>query len=462
MAEPKSAIACSEAFPQVQIYPLNSKGLASLTFPLVPPNTCDILYKVGDTMGDAMATKGLRKPEKALTARAVAAATEPGKYFDGHGLFLRVQPNGARQWVQRITIRGKRCELGLGNPALVSLAEAREKALHNRKLAVAGGDPMQAKREAQAVLTFEQAARKVHALHLPTWRNAKHGAQFIRTLETYAFPRLGKLKVADVTTADVLAVLSPIWTDKPETAGRVKQRIGTVMKWAVAQGWRQDNPALSITQALPKRDKSKTEHRKALTYPEVSDCLKVVEASGAGLATKLAFEFLVLTATRSGETREAVWSEIDFGKPAKGGEPASGAIWAIPAARMKAKRDHRVPLCARAVAILRAAQALGNGTGLVFPGTKPGRPISDMTLSKLVKELGFEADIHGFRTSFRTWAQERTNTPREVAEAALAHTIRDKSEAAYARSDLFDKRRTLMEGWAAYLAQEAGKVVRIG
>ncbi len=413
-------------------------------------------------MGDAMATRGLRKPEKALTAKAVAAATEPGKYFDGHGLFLRVQPNGARQWVQRITIRGKRCELGLGNPSLVSLAEARDIALRNRKLAVAGGDPMRAKREAEAVLTFEEAARKVHALHLPTWRNAKHGAQFISTLETYAFPRLGKLKVADVTTADVLAVLSPIWTDKPETAGRVKQRIGTVMKWAVAQGWRQDNPALSIAQALPKRDKSKIEHRKALTFAEVAGCIKVVQASGAGPATKLAFEFLVLTATRSGETREADWSEIDFGTPATSATSAIPGTWTIPASRMKAKVAHRVPLCARAVAILREAQALGDGAGLVFPGTKPGRPLSDMTLSKLVKELGFAADIHGFRTSFRTWAQERTNTPREVAEAALAHTIRDKAEAAYARSDLFDKRRTLMEGWAGYLAQEAGKVVRIG
>ena len=408
-----------------------------------------------------MATEGLRKPAKALTAKAVAAAMAPGKYFDGQGLFLRVQPNGARQWVQRITIRGKRSELGLGNPSLVSLAEARERALQNRKLAVAGGDPMQAKREAEAMLTFEQAARKVHALHLPTWRNAKHGAQFLSTLETYAFPRMGKLKVADVTTADVLAVLSPIWTDKPETAGRVKQRIGTVMKWAVAQGWRQDNPALSITEALPKRDKSKVAHRKALTYAEVSDCLKVVQASGAGLSTKLALEFLVLTATRSGETREAIWREIDFGKPATATESATGAVWAIPAARMKAKRDHRVPLCTRAVAILQQAQALGDGAKLVFPGTKPGRPLSDMTLSKLVKELGFDTDIHGFRTSFRTWAQERTNALREVAEAALAHTIRDKSEAAYARSDLFDKRRTLMEGWAGYLAQNAGKVVRL-
>ncbi|TGD45501.1 site-specific integrase [Pseudotabrizicola sediminis] len=400
----------------------------------------------------------MRKPEKALTAKFVEGAREPGKYFDGHGLFLRVQPNGARQWVQRIIIRGKRSELGLGNPALVSLAEARAKALENRKLAQAGGDPKQAKREAEAVLTFEEAARKVHALHLPTWRNAKHGAQFLTTLETYTFPRIGKTKVGEVTTADVLAVLSPIWTEKPETAARVRQRIGTVMKWAVAQGWRQDNPALSITEALPKRDKSKQEHRKALPYAAVADCIAAVQASGAGVASKLAFEFLVLTATRSGEARGALWPEIDLGTPATSATPATPAVWTIPASRMKAKRDHRVPLSPRAVEILKAAQALDNGTGLVFPGTIKGKPLSDMTLSKLVKELGFDADVHGFRTSFRMWAQERTNFPREVAEAALAHTIKDKAEAAYARSDLFDKRRKMMDAWAAHLSLPSGTI----
>ncbi len=353
--------------------------------------------------------------------------------------------------MQRITIRGKRCELGLGNPALVTLAEARQQALANRKLSVSGGDPIRAKKEAEAVLTFEEAARKVHALHLPTWRNVKHGAQFLSTLETYTFPRMGKLKVGDVTTSDVLAVLSPIWTDKPETAARVRQRIGMVMKWAVAQGWRQDNPAESIAQALPKRDRSLIEHRKALTYADVADCLAVVQASAAGISTKLAIEFLVLTATRSGEARGATWDEIDMG---------ANPVWTIPAARMKAKREHRVPLSPRAVAILRDAKALGDGSGLVFPGTKTGKALSDMTLSKLVKELGFNADIHGFRTSFRTWAQERTNFPREVAEAALAHTIKDKAEAAYARSDLFEKRRKMMEAWSAYIAVKAGEAVR--
>lgn len=408
-----------------------------------------------------MATEGIRRPEKALTVQFVKSVRDPGKYFDGHGLFLRVQPNGQRQWVQRIMIRGKRCELGLGNPALVSLARAREAALANRTVAASGGDPIRAKREAEAVLSFEEAARKVHALHLPTWKNPKHAAQFLTTLETYTFPRLGNVRVADVSTADVLAVLTPIWTAKPETAARVRQRIGMVMKWAVAQGWRQDNPAESIAQALPKRDHSQKEHRKALGHAEVAGCLEAVRASKAGLSTKLALEFLVLTATRSGEARGALWSEIDLGTPAKAGKPATAAVWTIPASRMKAKREHRVPLSPRAMEILKTANGLGDGTGLVFPGTKAGTSLSDMTLSKLVKELGFDADIHGFRTSFRTWAQEKTNFPREVAEAALAHTIKDKAEAAYARSDMFEKRRKMMEAWAGYLAQDAGKVVRI-
>ena len=199
---------------------------------------------MGDKMADgtkltlAPSQKQGRHPDKALSAAFVRSVQEPGKYFDGQGLFLKVDPSGARRWVQRIIIRGKRTELGLGSPPLVSLVEAREAALVNRKLARAGGDPLREKREAEAVLTFEEAAKKVHEIHLPSWRNKKHGQQFINTLATYAFPRMGKLKVADVTTADVLAVLTPIWLEKPETARRVRQRIGSVMKWAVAQGWR--------------------------------------------------------------------------------------------------------------------------------------------------------------------------------------------------------------------------------
>lgn len=254
-----------------------------------------------------------------------------------------------------------------------------------------------------------------------------------------------------MNSADVLAVLSPIWTEKAETARRVRQRIGTVMKWAVAQGWRKDNPAENIAQALPKVGKQPVD-RKALPYAEVAGCIEAVTASGAGPATKLALEFLVLTAARSGEVQEALWEEIDL----------AAKVWEVPAARMKMKRPHRVPLSPRTLTILSMAKALDDGSGLLFPGTKQGRPLSDMTLLKLVKELGFNADVHGFRTSFRTWAQEKTTFAREVAEAALAHLSGDAVERAYARSDIFDKRRRIMDAWARYLADEPAKVVRIG
>lgn len=397
-----------------------------------------------------MADEKRRWPDKALSAVLVRNAKGPAKYYDGQGLFLRVEANGAKRWVQRLTIRGKQRELGLGSASLVTLAEARETALANRRLARAGGDPLQATREAAAVMTFAEAAHSVHEAHTPTWRNAKHAAQFISTLEAYAFPHFGRTKISDVTPADVLSALAPIWTAKPETARRVRQRIGTVMRWAVAKGWRQDNPAEAIALALPKHDRV-PQHRKALHYSDVAGSLAVVHRSGAGKATKLALELLVLTACRSGEVRLAQWGEIDLGR----------AEWLIPASRMKAKREHRVPLSSRAVEVLRNAEALADGSGLVFPGTREGKPLSDMTLSKLVKELGFDADVHGFRTSFRTWAQEQTNFPREVVEKAMAHTVRDKSEAAYARSDLFERRRKLMEAWASYLSAERGKVVRM-
>lgn len=396
------------------------------------------------------------RTRKSLTAAFVRSKKEPGKYHDGGGtgLYLRVEPNGSRFWIQRITIKGKRREMGLGPAALVTLSEAREAALENKRAVRAGRDPLREKREASAVLTFEEAARKVHALHKPSWRNEKHAADFINSLGRYAFPRIGAVSVADISTSDVLSVLSPIWLDKPETARRVRQRIGTVMKWAVAKGWRQDDPARDIGQALPRQERGKT-HRKSLPYGDVAACVDAVRASQANPTTKLALEFLVLTAARSGEVREARWDEITLGADGE------DAVWTVPAARMKMKRSHRVPLSARAVEILNEAKAFEDGSGLVFPGSRKGRPISDMTLSKLVKALGFNADVHGFRTSFRTWAQERTNFPREIAEAALAHAVGDKVEQAYARSDVFEKRRSLMKGWSVYLSGVSAKIVRL-
>ncbi len=391
-----------------------------------------------------------KRAEKALSAAFVRTVSKSGKYTDGHGLFLKVDTSGAKRWVQRIIIRGKRTEIGMGSTSLVSLAEARERALENRKLARAGGDPLQAKRTAQALLSFEDAARKVHKIHEPTWRNKKHAAQFLSTLETYTFPRIGKLKVSEVTTADVLAVLQPIWLEKPETARRVRQRIGTVMKWAVANGWRTDNPAEAISQALPKHIDTQ-QHRKSLHYDKVPEFLDALKASNAGTATKLALEMVILTASRSSEVRKADWSEFDLEQ----------GIWTRPALHMKSKKEHRVPLSPRAMEILEEAQALGTGEGFAFPGTKIGKPLSDMTLLKLTKALGYDVDVHGFRTSFKTWTQERTNTPREVAEAALAHVVKNKAEAAYARSDFFEKRSKLMEVWASHCQLASSKIVRL-
>ena len=384
-----------------------------------------------------------------LSATAVRNLKEPGKYYDLHGLFLRIEPTGSRRWVQRVSVAGRQREIGLGSADLVTLAEARELAVSNKKLARAGGDPLAAKQARIAIPSLNEAIDKVIELNAPTWTNAKHAAQFKSTLTNYVTPRLGRRPVNDIQAADILSVLQPIWVDKNETARRVKQRIGTVMKWAIAQGYRNDDPTLALNQVLPKPNR-KPKHRASLPYTDVSDCLNVIKNSDAMLSTKLAIELLVLTATRSGEVRLAKWSEIDL----------EAKTWTIPAERMKMKEVHIIPLSDRALDVLQKAKALG-GAGLIFPGMRSGRPMSDMTMSKLVKELGYPVDIHGFRTSFRTWVQEQTNTAHEVAERALAHKTTNKVEAAYARSDLFEKRRKLMDAWASYLNNEPAKVVQL-
>jgi len=384
-----------------------------------------------------------------LSATAVRNLKEPGKYYDLHGLFLRIEPTGSRRWVQRVSVAGRQREIGLGSAELVTLSEARELAVSNKKLARAGGDPLAAKQERIAIPSLNEAIDKVIELNAPTWTNAKHAAQFKSTLTNYVTPRLGRRPVNDIQAADILSVLQPIWVDKNETARRVKQRIGTVMKWAIAQGYRTDDPTLALNQVLPKPNR-KPKHRASLPYTDVSDCLNVIRNSDAMLSTKLAIELLVLTATRSGEVRLADWNEVDL----------DARTWTIPAERMKMKEEHVIPLSDRALDVLQQAKALGN-EGLIFPGMRSGRPMSDMTMSKLVKELGFPVDIHGFRTSFRTWVQEQTNTAHEVAERALAHKTTNKVEAAYARSDLFEKRRKLMDAWASYLSDNQENLISL-
>lgn len=391
-----------------------------------------------------------RKPVKALTAAFVRSVKAPGKYFDGHGLFLRVMPSGSRQWVQRLVIRGKRRELGLGSAELVGLAEARTAAIANRILARAGGDPLAGRQQARTMPTFSEAAAAAHSEL--TFSNPKDGKAFLANLETYAFPKFGQIRVCDVTGPDVRAAVMAIRDQKPEVARKLVLRVSAVMKWAIGQGHRADNPAVASVLALPTvARKARTKaHRKSLPYLEVARCVDAVNASGAWSATKLAFEFLVLTAARSGEVRAARWDEIDFG----------AKVWCVPAERMKMGRPHSVPLAPRAIDVLTEAKKLEDASGLVFPSIR-GKPLSDMTLSKLVKDLGFVADVHGFRTSFRTWAQERTNFAFEVAEAALAHSVGDSASQAYARSDVFEKRRKMMAAWASHLAVKRGEVAML-
>lgn len=397
---------------------------------------------------------------KSLTAAFVNSVREPGKYSDGKGmgLFLWVKPTGGRFWVQRLTIRGKRRDIGLGSPPVVTLAEAREKALNHKRLTVAGGDPLAEKRKAQRVLSFEEAARATHKELSPTWKNPKDRAAFLSTLESYVFPRFGHVSLPDVTSADVRQAILAAREKVPGVAKKLTYRISAVFKWGIAEGMCLSNPATAQALALP-RDTHIAKHRRALHYEQVAECIAAVKASGAFPTTKLAFEFLVLTATRSGETREAQWDQIDF-HGATSAREASRATWSFIAQEKKEKRPFKISLPQRAIEILVEAEAFKNSSGLVFPSPR-GKILSDMTLSKLVKELGFDADVHGFRTSFRTWGQERTNYPREVQEAALAHKIGDAAEQAYARSDLFEKRRKMMESWATYLASTGSTVVML-
>lgn len=391
-------------------------------------------------------------PAKALTAVQVRAIREPGRHADGNGLYLVVDPSGAKRWLLRTIVRGKRRDIGLGGVALVSLAEAREKALAMRKLARAGGDPLaERRRERRVVPTFEEAADTVHAEHAASWKNGKHAAQWKNTLVEYAFPVLGRMRVDHIEAPDVLKVLAPIWLAKPETARRVRQRIGTVMDWAKAAGHQSgSNPVDGIEKGLPKQP-DRNDHHAALPYAQVPDFLRQLRASDAGEAVRLAFEFLILTAARTGEVVAARWSEID----------PEARLWTIPAERMKVGREHKVPLADRCLDILAQARKLSDGKGFVFPGRSVGKPLSNMVFLMALRRMEVAVTAHGFRSSFRDWASERTNVPREVCEMALAHVVDNKTEAAYRRGDLLEKRRELMATWTAYAATLPGTVISL-
>lgn len=394
-----------------------------------------------------------RKLNNALTSLMVKNA-KPGRHADGGGLHLLVKDSGARSWVFRFMLKGKARDIGLGaasGPGALSLADARDTAAALRLKVKAGIDPLEERqREAAEALAAAQAARVAGvtfrsvaeayiAANEDGWRNAKHRQQWVNTLATYVYPVVGDLPVAEVSTAHVLQILEPIWKAKPETASRVRGRIETILDAAKARGYREgENPARwrgHIAQILPARSRLTRGHHKAMPYEAVPAFIAQLRARQAVAA--LALEFTILTAARTGEVLGATWAEVDLVK----------AVWTIPAARMKAGREHRVPLSPRAVEILEAVKPLGKEW--LFPAARGGE-LSGMAMTMLLRRMKADVTVHGFRSSFRDWAAECTGYTHEVCEMALAHVIGNKVEAAYRRGDLFEKRRRLMAEWATY------------
>ena len=384
-----------------------------------------------------------------LTAKLIEKLNTPGRYKDdaAPGLYVFVQAHRTKagevlirkSWVQRLTVHGRRVDLGLGTIrwGATTISEARRRALANYRIARDGGDPRRPVAGPE-VLTFADGIEAVLALQRPNWRDGgKSEKQWRASLRDYAGPLMDQ-PVDQIDAGAVLTVISPIWNAKRETARRVLQRVGAVLRWAVAGGYRDSTPIEAVRAALPKNG-HKTKHHRALPHAEVSGALTTIRESRAGAATKGALEFLILTGARSGEVRGMTFSEVDL----------DAAVWTIPADRIKAGRAHRVPLSKAALAVLRAAHEATGGEGLVFPSPR-GRMLSDATLGKLMRDRGIDAVPHGFRSSFKDWASE-SGIAREVSEAALAHVVRDKAEAAYARSDLVARRAEVMAEWAAYI-----------
>lgn len=390
-----------------------------------------------------------RHPEKALTALQVRNQKQPGRYADGNGLYLIVDPSGAKRWLLRVVVRGRRRDIGLGGFGLVSLSAAREKAQAYRKLAREGGDPLEEKRkERRDIPTFAEAAELVHAEHKVSWRNAKHAQQWINTVLQYACPQMGSIPVDRIETPDVLRALAPIWLTKPETARRVRQRIGTILDWAKTAGHRTgDNPVSGVTKGLP-RQADIDGHHQALPYRDVPEFLQCLRGSNSDEIARLSFEFLILTTSRTGEVLRAKWNEIS----------TADRLWTVPAERMKGKRIHRVPLSPECLALLERAKEIGAGSEYVFPGRSGQKPLSNMVFLMMLRRMSLSITAHGFRSSFRDWAAEATSVPREVAEMVLAHAVENRVEPAYRRGDLLEKRRQLMEDWARFALPGAGNM----
>lgn len=380
-----------------------------------------------------------------LTKRSVDALG-PGRHGDGNGLYLVVDPSGARRWIVRVTVKGQRnrqgkplrTDFGLGAADVVPLQEARNKALEYRRLAKQGLNPRY--NATKEIPTFEEIARQVHIDRLPTWRNQKHGQQWINTLRDYAFPKIGRLPVSSVGQPEVLSCLSPIWTEKPETARRLMQRLRVVLDVARSRGFREgENPVGAIKDAnvLPKA-KQRKKHHQAMVWRDVPAFFADLKNRKA-IAAK-ALMFTCLTVSRTGEVLGMRWAELDF----------IDNIWTCPAERMKTGVEHRVPLSPEMLAILEPLKAFQSE--YVFEGQKRHRPLSNMAMLMLLRRMKIEGvTVHGFRSTFRDWAGECANVPREIAEMSLSHRVGSAVEQAYARSDLLEKRRDLLNSWSKFV-----------
>jgi len=380
-----------------------------------------------------------------------------GRHGDGNGLYLVVDPSGARRWIVRVVVKGQknkkgaplRTDFGLGGADIVTLPQARDRALEYRRMAKQGLNPRFNAR--QEIPTFEEIAQQVHIDRLPTWKNAKHGQQWINTLRDYAYPKIGRMPVDAIGQPEALMCLSPIWTEKHETAKRLAQRIKTVLDVAKSKGFRSgENPITEIKDAkvLP-RVKIKPKHHAAMRWQDVPTFYAELKTRDAMAARALMFT--CLTGSRTSEVLGMQWGEVDF----------NARLWTCPAQRMKTGADHRVPLTDEMLAILVSLKAVNSD--YVFEGQKRNRPMSNMAMLMLLRRMKVEGvTVHGFRSTFRDWASEVANASREVAEMSLSHKVGSDVERAYARSDLLERRRVLMERWSGFVAGEVGKVVRIG
>ena len=391
---------------------------------------------------------------KKMSAAKAKAISEPGRYNAGETLYLLVSDTGAKSWVQRLVVHGRRHDIGLGSFRFVTLAEAREQAFENQRTARRGGDPVAAKAKAK-VPDFREAAMRTHEGLAAKWRNGKVSSNWIQQLERHAMKRLGNIPVDKITRNDVMAALSPIWTTKPEAARRVRGCIRATLAWAQASGYVDINMAGEMIDAALPSMRSKRKNLRSLPYGDVPGAIQIIRNSGASIAAKSCLEFVILTACRNGEARNATWSEIDLDK----------RLWTIPGERMKTGKEHRQPLSDAAIEVLISMQALGDKSGLIFPSSyKRGKPLSDMALTKLLRDNGLadKATVHGFRACFRSWAGECTGADHAVMELSLAHHVGDRTERAYARGDLLAKRRILMDQWGAYSTGNSGqKVVKL-